>query len=300
VCLFEKEAVVGSSCPHFTSSFHNVFKPVSAMMIKPSFSSINGTLLSSLKRTRIGSISSHALSLSTASQTKPLTEPGNEQSSNQKTAAGSQKFAAIIKRTLEANEAHEARLKKIFLNPDIKLSDRQKQVYQTVDDEPPLHIIADHGFMYQIGADLVENKPEAIKRILSTRTAATKEVLKFKKQEILQKFQAKPFDTGSSRVQVAMMTERINRMSANLAKNKHDKNCKRDLHILTVRRKHLLQYMMRSDYQNYRLVIRELNLRPLPVFQSKFLTTHRTETHKQINDRNKRLKNRVSRGAKGH
>jgi hypothetical protein len=97
-----------------------------------------------------------------------------------------------------------------------------------------------------------------------------------------------------------MLTERINRLAAHSSRNSHDKNCKRSLTALTVRRRKLLEYMMSKDYQNYRLMIRELNLRPLPLFNSRHLPKVREETHKQVKERHARLKNRVSRGHKGH
>lgn len=97
-----------------------------------------------------------------------------------------------------------------------------------------------------------------------------------------------------------MITDSINRLSVHLQRNKKDNHNKRHLQILTSRRRRLLQYMIRNDYQNYRLVIKEFGLRPIPIFGSKHALKTRTRTHKQINERNKRLKNRNSRGGKGH
>lgn len=125
-------------------------------------------------------------------------------------------------------------------------------------------------------------------------------MLAFRRSEILKKYSAKPFDTGASRVQVAMVTERINRIAAHLSRNKHDKNCKRSLTSFTVRRRKVLEYMMRRDYQNYRLMVTELGLRPLNLVNSRHLPKVRAETHKQVKERHARLKNRVSRGHRGH
>ncbi len=99
---------------------------------------------------------------------------------------------------------------------------------------------------------------------------------------------------------VATLTERINRLTAHLAKNKHDTHCKRQLLLLSSRRRRLLQYMVRKDYHSYRLMVNELALRPVPVIGSKHVPKVRVESHKQIIERNKRLKNRTSRGDRGH
>lgn len=61
-----------------------------------------------------------------------------------------------------------------------------------------------------------------------------------------------------------------------------------------------MSYMIRRDYHSYRLVVNQLNLRPIPVFNSKHTPKMRKESHKQINARNARMKNRKSRGDKGH
>lgn len=73
------------------------------------------------------------------------------------------------------------------------------------------------------------------------------------------------------RLQVAMLSERINRMAAHLAANGGDADCKRRLTMATVARRKVLSYMQRRDYSGYRLAIQELGLRPLPIFHSAYL-----------------------------
>ena len=58
--------------------------------------------------------------------------------------------------------------------------------------------------------------------------------------------------------------------------------------------------MQKSDYSGYRLAVRELSLRPIPIFHSPYLPKRRVESHRSVNARNKKLKNRVSRGYAGH
>ena len=190
-------------------------------------------------------------------------------------------------------------------------------MWGSLEDEPPTELMADHGLLYGTSAASLEahlaritaaaGGGEAaaaaaamVRRALSTRTGNIAAVSSFRKAELLRKFAEKPHDTGSSRVQVAMLTERIQRVSAHLGANKKDTFCKRALTALTVRRRKLLEYMTRSDYQGYRVSVAELGLRPVPLVYDRHLPKQRTETHRQINERNRRLKNRVSRGHKGH
>lgn len=220
----------------------------------------------------------------------------------------------------------EKRLEGMFYDESIRLSRRQKQVFSRVEDEPALQSIPDHGYLYGFTEEELAGASDIVKMALSTRTGSMEDQRKFHKQGLLAKYAQAPFDTGSSRVQgmspselyfsiiacanrfnyfhffvtVAMITDSISRMSIHLQRNKKDSHNKRQLHILTSRRRRLLQYMIKNDYQNYRLVIKEFGLRPIPVFGNKHTLKTRTRTHKQINERNKRLKNRNSRGSKGH
>ena len=93
---------------------------------------------------------------------------------------------------------------------------------------------------------------------------------------------------------------RIARLAGHLDGHKKDTHSKRSLLVLSSRRRRVLEYMQRRDYQNYRLVSRELALRPIPVFNSKHQPKVRAATHGQIIARNARIKNRSSRGEKGH
>ena len=99
---------------------------------------------------------------------------------------------------------------------------------------------------------------------------------------------------------MATLTERINRLNAHVALNKHDTNCKRQLMLLASRRRKVLTYMQRKDFHGYRVMVDALALRPLPVFTSRHPPKVRAESHKTINARNARLKNRSSRGHRGH
>lgn len=81
------------------------------------------------------------------------------------------------------------------------------------------------------------------------------------KQKIMAEHQAHETDTGSSELQVAMLTERINRLSQHLKDNKHDHASRRGLLQIIGRRKRLLAYINKQDQQRYRELITRLGIR---------------------------------------
>ena len=84
---------------------------------------------------------------------------------------------------------------------------------------------------------------------------------KEKKQEIIQKFQANENDTGSSEVQIAILTERINGLTNHMRANKHDFATQRGLLMLVGQRRRLLRYLRDNNPQSYRSLIKKLNIR---------------------------------------
>jgi len=85
----------------------------------------------------------------------------------------------------------------------------------------------------------------------------TKEV----KGEIITQNQLKEADTGSSDVQVALLSARINQLTTHLKANKHDHSSRRGLLKLVSRRRHLLTYLTCNDPERYRALIARLGLR---------------------------------------
>jgi small subunit ribosomal protein S15 len=81
------------------------------------------------------------------------------------------------------------------------------------------------------------------------------------KQELIDKFGVAASDTGSTRVQVAMLTERINQLTEHLRAHPHDHHSRRGLLKLVGRRRRFLNYMQRNDLEGYRALIKELGLR---------------------------------------
>ena len=84
---------------------------------------------------------------------------------------------------------------------------------------------------------------------------------KERKQELVERFGEGPADTGRTEVQVALMTERINELTAHLRTNRKDHHSRRGLLMLVGRRRRLLNYLQRDDLERYRSLIRELGLR---------------------------------------
>ena len=82
-----------------------------------------------------------------------------------------------------------------------------------------------------------------------------------RKREIVEQFGDDARDTGNTRVQVALLTQRINDLTAHLRTHKKDHHSRRGLLMLVGRRRRLLNYLQRHDLEGYRALIRELGLR---------------------------------------
>jgi small subunit ribosomal protein S15 len=80
-------------------------------------------------------------------------------------------------------------------------------------------------------------------------------------QEVVSKFGANDSDTGSARVQIALLTERINELTEHLRTHKKDHHSRRGLLMLVGRRRRFLNYLQRSDLEGYRALVKELGLR---------------------------------------
>ena len=82
-----------------------------------------------------------------------------------------------------------------------------------------------------------------------------------RKREIAAKFGAGEQDTGNTRVQIALLTERINHLTEHLRGAKKDHHSRRGLLMLVGRRRRFLDYLRRKDLEGYRALIKELGLR---------------------------------------
>lgn len=86
-------------------------------------------------------------------------------------------------------------------------------------------------------------------------------VAKERKAELVKKFGKDEKDTGSSKVQIAILTDEINDLTEHLKVHKHDYHSKRGLLMKVGKRRSLLDYLKRTDVVSYRELIKELNIR---------------------------------------
>jgi small subunit ribosomal protein S15 len=89
----------------------------------------------------------------------------------------------------------------------------------------------------------------------------TMALLQERKQEIISEYQVHETDTGSADLQVAMLTDRINKLSTHLQSNKKDYSSRRGLLKMIGRRKRLLSYIQKQDAGRYRALITRLGIR---------------------------------------
>jgi small subunit ribosomal protein S15 len=81
------------------------------------------------------------------------------------------------------------------------------------------------------------------------------------KAEIIKKFKQSSNDCGSSSVQIALLTENINKLSDHFNKNKKDNHSRQGLLKMIMKRRSLMKYLKRKDINTYERVIKELGLR---------------------------------------
>jgi small subunit ribosomal protein S15 len=86
-------------------------------------------------------------------------------------------------------------------------------------------------------------------------------LLQARKQELISDYQVHETDTGSADLQIAMLTERINLLSAHLQKNKKDYSSRRGLLKMIGQRKRLMAYLLKQDSDRYRALIQKLGIR---------------------------------------
>jgi len=86
-------------------------------------------------------------------------------------------------------------------------------------------------------------------------------ITKEKKSELVSQFGDNDQDTGNTKVQIAIITERIRNLTEHLKSNKKDHHTRRGLLMLVGKRKRLLDYLKNNEINVYRELIKELGLR---------------------------------------
>ncbi len=82
-----------------------------------------------------------------------------------------------------------------------------------------------------------------------------------RKQELISNYQVHETDTGSADVQIAMLTDRIQRLTLHLQANKKDHSSRRGLLKIIGQRKRLLAYIQQENREKYQALIARLGIR---------------------------------------
>lgn len=86
-------------------------------------------------------------------------------------------------------------------------------------------------------------------------------ITKENKDKAIKKLQRSKSDVGSPEVQVSILTERIKEVTEHLKSNKHDFMARRGLMQMVGKRKRLLKYLERTDFESYKSTVSKLGLR---------------------------------------
>ncbi len=81
------------------------------------------------------------------------------------------------------------------------------------------------------------------------------------KQQLIDLFAQKQGDTGSPEVQVALLTQKINRLTEHLGENKKDNHSRRGLLKVIAKRRRILNYLHKLDEKRYKEVIAKLGMK---------------------------------------
>ena len=81
------------------------------------------------------------------------------------------------------------------------------------------------------------------------------------KENIVEEYKTHDGDTGSSQVQIALLTQRINELTEHFKVHKKDNHSRRGLLKMVSRRRKLLDYLKRKDISEYHAIIEKLGLR---------------------------------------
>ena len=86
-------------------------------------------------------------------------------------------------------------------------------------------------------------------------------MLKEEKTALIKQYASHEGDTGSSEVQIALLTKRINDLTDHLKNHKKDHHSRRGLFKMIGKRRSLLNYLIKKDIERYRSIIAKLGIR---------------------------------------
>ena len=86
-------------------------------------------------------------------------------------------------------------------------------------------------------------------------------IRKEQKAEVIAANRTHETDTGSTEVQIAILTERIKQLTEHLKEHKHDNHSRRGLLKMVGQRRNMLAYLKKKDIERYRAIIAKLGIR---------------------------------------
>jgi len=99
-----------------------------------------------------------------------------------------------------------------------------------------------------------------VRQLFQLTNASTSELAKAQKSRAMELFEMRPGDTGSSAVQIMALTSRIQQVQKHIGSHRKDHAGKRGLDAMYVRRRKLLDYIERKDFDTYSVVVKALGL----------------------------------------
>eukprot|EP00747_Dinoflagellata_sp_TGD_P225219 gnl/TRDRNA2_/TRDRNA2_98611_c0_seq1.p1 gnl/TRDRNA2_/TRDRNA2_98611_c0~~gnl/TRDRNA2_/TRDRNA2_98611_c0_seq1.p1 ORF type:complete len:346 (-),score=51.33 gnl/TRDRNA2_/TRDRNA2_98611_c0_seq1:109-1104(-) len=117
------------------------------------------------------------------------------------------------------------------------------------------------GYLWHLTGDDVRNLTPEMQQCLSIKCGSSDDISRFRRAELIRKFQRHPFDTKSPAVQIATLTEKILRLRTHLLRHPKHHMVKRCMCIYLSRRQKYMKSLYKSDYVNYRYVCTELGIR---------------------------------------
>lgn len=145
-----------------------------------------------------------------------------------------------------------------------RLCGRQTNIraaFSTVAYKKPEVVDPKTTYRYGLSAEQVSGVPEQMKQMLSLKNASQAEINQVQIARAIEEFQRFPGDTGSSEVQVAVLTQKILYMTDHLKQHRKDLHSTRGLIAMVNKRRKLLAYLKRKDLAKFKAVVAALNIR---------------------------------------
>ena len=150
-----------------------------------------------------------------------------------------------------------------------KFNEVERLVHKTIDRLTDLRIRQNREFFNvdpKVALDIFRDIALTIDDAVITEYEDNKPIIahpekKEKKSEIIEKYQKHSNDTGSTAVQIAILSERITEINEHLKKNPKDHHSRRGLLMMVGKRKGLMKYLERTNLDEYRELIADLGIR---------------------------------------